>query len=51
MAEVDNAFAYATYAGMDLIVGVPEHALLEHCNGKVKETGIKLAIHNHGPGA
>ena len=50
MEEVDNAFAYATYAGMDLIVGVPEHALLEHCNGKVKETGIKLAIHNHGPG-
>ena len=48
--EVDHAFAYATYAGMDLIVGVPEHALLEHCNEKVKETGIKLAIHNHGPG-
>ena len=50
MEEVDSAFAYATYAGMDLIVGVPEHALLEHCNEKVKETGIKLAIHNHGPG-
>jgi len=48
--EVDQAFAYATYAGMDLIVGVPEHALLKHCNEKVKETGIKLAIHNHGPG-
>ena len=48
--EVDHAFAYATYAGMDLIVGVPEHALLEQCNAKVKETGIKLAIHNHGPG-
>jgi len=48
--EVDHAFAYATYAGMDLIVGVPEHELLAHCNQKVKETGIKLAIHNHGPG-
>jgi len=48
--DVDNAFAYATYAGMDLIVGVPEHELLAHCNSKVKETGIKLAIHNHGPG-
>jgi inosose dehydratase len=48
--EVDNAFSYAQNAGMDLIVGVPEHALLELCNQKVKETGIKLAIHNHGPG-
>ena len=48
--EADNAFAYAKHAGMDLIVGVPEHELLEHCNQKVKETGIKLAIHNHGPG-
>jgi len=48
--EVDSAFAYAGYAGMDLIVGVPEHELLAHCNQKVKETGIMLAIHNHGPG-
>jgi sugar phosphate isomerase/epimerase len=48
--EVDHAFTYAQNAGMDIIVGVPEHALLEHCNEKVKETGIKLAIHNHGPG-
>ncbi len=48
--DADNAFAYATHAGMDLIVGVPEHELLAHCNQKVKETGIKLAIHNHGPG-
>jgi len=50
MEEVDSAFAYASNAGMDLIVGVPEHELLAHCNQKVKETGIKLAIHNHGPG-
>ena len=48
--EVDSAFAYAQNAGMDIIVGAPEHALLELCNQKVKETGIKLAIHNHGPG-
>jgi len=50
IAEVDGAFAYAASAGMNLIVGVPEHELLDHCNQKVKETGIKLAIHNHGPG-
>ena len=46
--QVENAFTYAQHAGMDLIVGVPEHELLELCNKKVKETGIKLAIHNHG---
>ena len=48
--EVENAFAYAGHAGMKVIVGVPEHELLELCSKKVKETGIKLAIHNHGPG-
>lgn len=48
--EVNNAWAYAQEAGMKVIVGVPDHALLEQCNQKVKETGIQLAIHNHGPG-
>ncbi len=48
--EVDHAFAYAKNAGMKVIVGVPEHELLELCNTRVKETGINLAIHNHGPG-
>jgi sugar phosphate isomerase/epimerase len=48
--DVDNAFNYAKTAGMKVIVGVPDHELLELCNTKVKETGINLAIHNHGPG-
>jgi len=48
--EVENAFNYAGHAGMKVIVGVPEHDLLELCSKKVSETGIKLAIHNHGPG-
>lgn len=48
--EVDRAFAYAGSAGLKIIVGVPEHGLLDYCNDKVKETGINLAIHNHGPG-
>lgn len=48
--EVDNAFAYAKQAGMKVIVGVPNHELLDQCDKKVKETGIMLAIHNHGPG-
>lgn len=48
--EVDQAFAYAQHAGMKVIVGVPEHELLAYCSNKVKDTGINIAIHNHGPG-
>ncbi|MBC8006192.1 MAG: sugar phosphate isomerase/epimerase, partial [Verrucomicrobia bacterium] len=49
-AEVDAAFAYARKAGMNMIIGVPQHALLPYVEKKVKETNIRLAIHNHGPG-
>jgi len=49
-AEVDRAFAYATTAGLGVMVGVPEHDLLGRAERKVRETGISLAIHNHGPG-
>jgi hypothetical protein len=49
-AEVDRAFAYAAAAGMGLVIGVPEHALLGRAERKVRESGISLAIHNHGPG-
>lgn len=49
-AEVDQAFEYAKTAEMKMIVGVPNHELLEYVEGKVKEYDIKLAIHNHGPG-
>jgi len=48
--QVDNAWNYAKAAGLEVIVGVPDHALLAQCDQKVKETGIGLAIHNHGPG-
>ncbi len=48
--EVDNAFEYARKAKMKMIIGVPGHELLSYTEGKVKEYGIKLAIHNHGPG-
>ena len=48
--DVDNAFEYAEAAGMKIIIGVPNHELLEYVEGKVKEYNIKLAIHNHGPG-
>lgn len=48
--EVENAFRYAKAAGLEVIVGVPEHDLLKLVDSKVRETNIKLAIHNHGPG-
>ena len=49
-AEVDQAFDYAKTAEMKMIVGVPNHDLLDYVEGKVKEHDIMLAIHNHGPG-
>lgn len=48
-AEVLRAFAYAGRAGTRMIVGVPDPPLLDFTERKVKETGIALAIHNHGP--
>lgn len=48
--EVNNAFAYAKTAGLEMIIGVPDHHLLPLAEKKVKETDIRLAIHNHGPG-
>ena len=47
--DVDNAFRYAKALGCVSIVGVPEWSLLPYAEQKVKETGILLAIHNHGP--
>lgn len=48
--EVENAFRYAKTAQIKVIIGVPNHDLLKLVEKKVKETDIKLAIHNHGPG-
>jgi len=48
--QADQAFEYAKAAGMEMIVGVPDHELLEYVEGKIKQYDIKLAIHNHGPG-
>jgi inosose dehydratase len=46
---VDLAFRYAGQAGVTMIVGVPDYDLLDYCEQKVKQTNIRLAIHNHGP--
>jgi sugar phosphate isomerase/epimerase len=49
-AAVHRAFDYAKMAGMKVIIGVPAHELLPLVDKKVKEYGIVVAIHNHGPG-
>ncbi len=48
--EARRAFHYAKTAGMSLIIGAPDHDLLELCQALVRESGVSLAIHNHGPG-
>ncbi|HEY3372421.1 MAG TPA: TIM barrel protein [Prolixibacteraceae bacterium] len=49
-ADVDAAFEYARKAGMNMIIGVPNHDMLPYAEKKVKEYNIRLAVHNHGPG-
>lgn len=48
-AEVDKTFAYAQRYGAEMFIGVPNYELLPYVIQKVKETGIKVAIHTHGP--
>ncbi len=48
--EVETAFSYASHAGLEMIIGVPNHELLSLANEQVKKYNMKLAIHNHGPG-
>ena len=47
--EVERAFEYARMLGVGLIVGVPNPELLPDVDRQVKATGIRVAIHNHGP--
>lgn len=47
--EVDRAFAYAERYGADVFIGVPNYELTDYMIKKVKDTGIKVAIHTHGP--
>lgn len=47
--EVETIFAYAANAGLEMIIGVPNHELLPLAEEQVKKYNIKLAIHNHGP--
>jgi sugar phosphate isomerase/epimerase len=47
--EVDKAFACAQKMKCSMIVGAPNYELIPYAEQKVKETDIRLAIHNHGP--
>ncbi len=49
-AEVERAFRYARTAGARTIVGVPNPELLPLVDRLARETGLGVAIHNHGPG-
>ena len=48
-ADIDRTFAYAKAAGMTTIIASPTVEMLPAVNAKVKEFGIAVAIHNHGP--
>jgi inosose dehydratase len=48
--EIDQAFDYAKAAGMKTIVAAPTVEMLPLVNEKIKQYGIAVAIHNHGPG-
>ncbi len=47
--DVDRAFDYAARFGAKMFMGVPNYELLDYVIAKVKSTGIKVAIHTHGP--
>ena len=47
--EVDRAFDYAGRYGSKVFIGVPDYSLIDYVIEKVAATGIRVAIHTHGP--
>lgn len=47
--EVDRAFDYAARYGSEVFIGVPDYELIDYVIEKVRQTGIRVAIHTHGP--
>ena len=47
--DIRSKFEYVKAAGIPLIVGAPTHATLPRMERFVKQYGIPVAIHNHGP--
>jgi sugar phosphate isomerase/epimerase len=48
-AQVRAMFEYTRDVGVPVMVCAPDKAALSICEKMVKEFGIKMAIHNHGP--
>ncbi len=48
-ADVRRYFDYARAAGLPLMVIATTHAILPRIEKFVKEYGIRVAVHNHGP--
>lgn len=48
--EVQQAFDYCRAAEMQIMIGVPNHELLDLVEAKAKAYDLIVAIHNHGPG-
>jgi sugar phosphate isomerase/epimerase len=48
--EIRAAFEYARDAGMPTIICSPVPEALDLVEGMAREFGIRIAIHNHGPG-
>jgi inosose dehydratase len=46
---VDVAFDYGKKLGVNMLVCAPDYPLLGYVEQKVKETNIRVALHNHGP--
>jgi inosose dehydratase len=49
-SEIRAAFDYAKDAGMPTIICSPEPEALDTVEKMAKQYGIRIAIHNHGPG-
>jgi inosose dehydratase len=47
-AQIQNAFDYAKDAGMPVIVCMPVPEALDAVEKMARQTGIRIAIHNHG---
>ena len=47
--EVNQAFDYAKAAGMARIIAAPSPEMLPLVDRKIKQYGIGVSIHNHGP--
>jgi inosose dehydratase len=47
--EIQRIFDYAVNAGMPVIVCMPEVDALDAVEKMAKQTGVMIAIHNHGP--